>query len=154
MITVNVYKDNDGRLRGVTAEDERAQRKWKKFVDSLAPGEHATYQVEIPRNPAQHGRFMAMTRRLLERTEAFTDFDALRDWLTIGAGYMVQDAEGKWVAQSIAFDSMDGVEFGELFRKVEDFLWSDRARRTLWRHLTPAQHNDAITQLLASRGEG
>ena len=39
MTKVHVYKDSDGRLRGVSAEDERNQRRWRKFIDSLAPGE-------------------------------------------------------------------------------------------------------------------
>lgn len=151
MTKVHVYKDNDGRLRGVSSEDERNQRRWRKFIDSLAPGEHAEYDFEIPRDPAQSARFMCMVRRLLERTEAYDNFDALRSWLIVGAGYMEQDATGAWVAKSIAWDKMDGAEFAELYRRVEDFLWSDRARATLWRHLSAAQHKDAVEQLLEGR---
>ena len=151
MTKVHVYKDNDGRLRGVSAEDERNQKRWRKFIDSLAPGEHAEYDFEIPRDPKQSAKFMCMVRRLLERTEAFDNFDALRAWITTGAGYMTQDESGQWVPKSLAWDSMDGAEFSELFQRAETFLYSDRARTTLWRHLNPHQHADAVKQLLESR---
>ena len=148
MTKVHVYKDNDGRLRGVSAEDERNQRRWRKFIEGLAPGEQAEYEFTIPRDPKQSARFMATIRRLLERTEAFTDFDALRAWVVVGAGYMVQEEAGNWVAKSLAWDSMDGSEFTELFQRAETFLYSDRARQTLWRHLNQHQHADAVRQLL------
>lgn len=151
MTKVHVYKDNDGRLRGVSAEDERNQRRWRKFIDSLQPGEQAEYEFTIPRDPKQSAKFMAVVRRLLERTEAFTDFDALRSWIVVGAGYMEQDEAGKWVAKSLAWDRMDGAEFAELFAAAETFLYSDRARQMLWRHLNPHQHAEAIKQLLEAR---
>jgi hypothetical protein len=151
MTKVHVYKDSDGRLRGVSAEDERNQRRWRKFIDSLAPGEQAEYEFTIPRDPKQSAKFMAIVRRLLERTEAYDDFDALRAWIVIGAGYMVQDDFGAWVAKSLAWDSMDGAEFSELFTRAETFLYSDRARQTLWRHRNAHQHADAIKQLLEDR---
>jgi hypothetical protein len=150
MTKVHVYKDNDGRLRGVSAEDERNQRRWRKFIEALAPGEQAEYEFTIPRDPKQSARFMATVRRLLERTEAFTDFDALRAWVVIGAGYMEQ-VDGQWVAKSLAWDAMDGAEFAELFQRAETFLYSDRARQTLWRHLNPHQHAEAVKQLLEGR---
>lgn len=151
MTNVHVYKDNDGRLRGVSAEDERNQRRWKKYVDSLAPGDQAEYDVTIPRDPKQSAKFMAVVRRLLERTEAFSEFDALRAWVVVGAGYMEQDESGAWVAKSLAWNNMDGAEFSELFQRAETFLYSDRARQTLWRHRDPHQHADAIRQLLEDR---
>lgn len=67
MTKVHVYKDNDGRLRGVSAEDERNQKRWRKFIDSLAPGEQAEYEFTIPRDPKQSARFMATVRLLLAR---------------------------------------------------------------------------------------
>jgi Protein of unknown function (DUF1367) len=148
MTTVRVFKDADGRLRGVTAEDERNQRRWKKYIDSLAHMDQAEYEIKIPRDPAQHNKFMRMVGMLLERTEAFTDRDSLRKWITIGAGYMEQDGSGAWVAKSLAFDAMDGIEFAEFFRRAEDFLHSDRARQGLWRHLNAHQHAENIRQLL------
>lgn len=151
MTKVHVYKDSDGRLRGVSAEDERNQRRWRKHIDSLAPGEHTEYDFTIPRDPKQSARFMAVVRRLLERTEAFTDFDALRSWVVVGAGYMEQNPLGHWVAKSLKFDEMDGAEFSELFTRAETFLYSDRARQTLWRHLNAHQHAEAVQQLLESR---
>ena len=151
MTKVHVYKDNDGRLRGVSAEDERNQRRWRKHIDSLAPGEHTEYDFTIPRDPKQSAKFMAVVRRLLERTEAYDDFDALRSWIVVGAGYMVQNEAKEWVAKSLAWDTMDGAEFSELFTRAETFLYSDRARQTLWRHLNAHQHAEAVKQLLESR---
>lgn len=151
MTKVHVYKDTDGRLRGVSAEDERNQRRWRKFIEALAPGEQAEYEFTIPRDPKQSAKFMAVVRRLLERTEAFSEFDALRAWVVVGAGYMEQNESGEWVAKSLAWDSMDGAEFAELFQRAETFLYSDRARQTLWRHLNAHQHAEAVKQLLESR---
>lgn len=151
MTKVHVYKDESGRLRGVSAEDERNQRRWRKHIDSLAPGEHTEYDFTIPRDPKQSAKFMAVVRRLLERTEAYDDFDALRSWIVVGAGYMEQNPLGHLVAKSLKFDEMDGAEFSELFTRAETFLYSDRARQTLWRHLNAHQHAEAVKQLLESR---
>ena len=151
MTKVHVYKDESGRLRGVSAEDERNQRRWRKHIDSLAPGEVAEYDFEIPQNPAQKGKFMAMVRRLVNRTEAFDSMDAMREWIVVGAGYIEQDEKGAWVAQSMALDKMDGAKFAELFQRTETFLYSDRARQTLWRHMGAHQHAEAVKQLLESR---
>lgn len=50
--------------------------------------------------------------------------------------------------ESIAWHKLDEADFAEVHAKVDQFLWSDHARRFLWPHLTPQQTYDMVDQFL------
>ena len=140
MTSIVIVKDNDGKLRGMGEENERAYAKWRRLVANMEIGETLEFAFTIPRSPKHHRAFFRKIRILLNHTEAMTEFGGLRKWMVAGAGYV--DADG--TVQSLAFSAMDEVEFSEFHHNVDDFLRTDRALDFLWPHLTPQAQAGAI----------
>lgn len=138
-----ITKGPDGKLCGLGDANERAYAKWRKAVESLAPGETLRFQWWMPRSPKHHGLFFAKVSALHLMQEQFEDVDRLRQWLTVGAGYcdLVPGPKGHMVAmpQSIAWHRLDEAAFCEVHAKVDEFMWTPRARSFLWGHLSDAQ---------------
>lgn len=146
-----VYKDESGKLAGFGEKGARAWARFQKMMARLQVGETLQFQWWEPRSPEFHRRFFARLNALHERQEQFEDVDALRAWLTVGAGEcdLVPGPRGHMVAlpRSIKWHKLDDTDFAELVRKIDDFLWSDRARGWLWGHLTDEQTYDILEQL-------
>ncbi|MBP9805667.1 MAG: DUF1367 family protein [Candidatus Accumulibacter sp.] len=147
-----ITKGDDGKLRGMGEAGERAYAKWRKAVEALQPGETLRFQWWMPRSPRHHGLFFAKLSALHAMQEQFEDVDRLRQWLTVGAGYcaFVPGPTGRMVAlpQSIAWHRLDEAEFSELHGKVDQFLWTDHARRFLWPHLSDQQSYAMVETLM------
>lgn len=152
MTQVVIVKCEDGRLRGLGQEGERAYNKWRRMVADMEIGETLEFGFTAPRSPKHHRKFFAIVRSLLEHTEAFTDFDALRDWLTVGVGVVEPDGAGGYRAKSMSFTEMEEPEFSELVRKATDFLFTERAQRVLWRHLDQQKRDEMVRSVLTKRG--
>lgn len=144
MTRIVIVKNEQGKLSGLSAEDERAYTKWKRLVADMEVGETLEFGFTIPRSPRHHRKFMHKVRTLLDHTEAVTDFKVLRTWLVVGAGYTEPDGAGGERAQSLAFDQMDEADFAELHRKVDDFLWTPHALEVLWPQLTDDARHKAM----------
>ena len=147
-----ITKGDDGRLKGMGEAGERAYAKWRKAVDALQPGETLRFQWWMPRSRKHHGLFFAKLTALHGMQEQFEDVERLRQWLTVGAGYceFVPGPTGRMVAlpQSIAWHRLDEADFAELHGKVDQFLWTDHARRFLWPHLSDQQSYEMVETLM------
>lgn len=143
MSQVVIIKNDQGKLQGLDDKHQRAYAKWRKLVEDLEIGQTLTFSYRMARSPKHHRLFFAKLQSLLARTEAFTDLDKLRKWLTLGAGYaeFVPGLDGRpnAIPLSLDFDAMDEAEFSELHRAVDTFLWTARAQETLWPHLSDEQ---------------
>lgn len=151
MSTVVLVKGADGSLEGV---DDKSARAWKAFrrrVARMSSGEELFFRWWEPRSGRFHRRFFAFLRELASRQERFDDADALRSWLTVGAGYVtyipVRDGLAA-IPQSLAYDRMDNAEFHEYVRRVDEFLWTAEAQEVLWPHLSVDARRDAVDQLM------
>lgn len=151
-----ITKGDDGRLKGLGDACERAYAKWRRAVEELQPGETLRFQWWAPRSRKHHGLFFAKLTSLHSMQEQFDDVDRLRQWLTVGAGYadFAPGPTGRMVAfpQSIAWHRLDEAEFSELHAKVDQFLWTDHARRFLWPYLTDAQSYAMVETLMQEFG--
>jgi hypothetical protein len=131
-----ITKGQDGKLCGLDPAGQRAYGRFKAAVAALQPGETMGFTFRLPRSPKHHAFFFLKLQRLLERTEAFTELDKLRAWLTMGAGYadFVPGSDGKpnAIPRSLEFDSMDEADFAELHQAVDAFLWTLHAQAVLW----------------------
>lgn len=147
-----ITKGDDGRLKGLGDACERAYAKWRRAVEELQPGETLRFQWWAPRSRKHHGLFFGKLTSLHSMQEQFDGVDRLRQWLTVGAGYaeFAPGPTGRMVAlpQSIAWHRLDEAEFSELHAKVDQFLWTDHARRFLWPHLTDAQSYAMVETLM------
>lgn len=50
--------------------------------------------------------------------------------------------------QSIAWHRLDEADFAELHAKVNQFLWTDHARKFLWPHLSDQQSYEMVETLM------
>ena len=85
------------------------------------------YLVEIkhPRNILFHKKFFALLNLCYENYETQMPFESFRRWITIKAGYFNAYETDKGVfydAQSIAFGSMNQIEFEEVYSRVLDVV--------------------------------
>lgn len=145
-------KDNIGQLRGVGYGGERAYAKWKKQVRDLEIGQTLSFTWRMPRSPEHHKFFFGKLQSLLARTETFTELDKMRIWLLMGAGFVdfVPGIDGKpnAIPKSMDFESMDEVEFSELHRQLDNFLWTARAQETLWPSLDEFSRYKCVESLM------
>ena len=87
--------------------------------------EGETYEVEIKRkrNYQFHKKFFALLNLAYDNQEMFEDFDDLRPYLIIKAGYYkrIKTDKGEFVrADSISFAKMEQAEFEQLYSKMID----------------------------------
>lgn len=157
MTQITIIKNDQGRLEGLDERGQRAYAKWRRLVTDLPVGQTLTFSYRFPRSPGHHRLFFAKLQSLLARTEEFTKLDDLRRWLTLGAGYfdMIPGLDGKpqAIPRSIDFDAMDEIDFAELHRAVDEFLWTARAQAVLWPHLNAEGRYRCVESLLTEFGQ-
>lgn len=150
MSAVLVFKGNDGKLQGFGDKGQRAYAKFKRAIAALEDGEMMRFTFKLPRSLKHHGFFFLKMHALFDRQERFSEFDHLRYWLTVGAGYvdMLPGMGGQWlsVPQSIAFDELCEAEFVDLHQKINAFLWGEATQAFLWPHLSYEQTYLAVDQ--------
>jgi len=133
-----------GLFDGWSRTDKQGWRKiWKRLMD-LEPGEFAVIEFVIPRSSPYHRRHFAILNAVFDAQERFTDFDMFRDWLKIGAAWVVwvPGAKGGIVPlpKSISYAKADQTEFEDFHKKVIDFLRGQHAAPYLWKHLGNDAH--------------
>lgn len=153
MARLTLFKNDSGKLEGFGDANRRGYQRFVDFVARMEPGtgELIRFEWKAPRSIQFHKRFFVQLHKLFERQEQFASEDALRTWLTIGAGEceFVPGPKGVMCAmpKSIAFENMDDIEFFEFVTKVDAFLWTAHAQRYLWPHLDDKQTFAMIEQL-------
>jgi hypothetical protein len=141
-------RDEQGKLSGLGEKGARAYAKFKATLKRMAVGETLEFEWHEPRSPGYHRLFFARLHALFDRQEQFADVDALRAWLTVGAGEcdFLPGPRGRMVAmpRSIAWHRLDEVEFREIVRKIDDFIDTDHAQVFLWPHLKPRKRAQMV----------
>ena len=145
-----------GLFDGWSKNDKSGWRKlWKRLMD-LEAGEFAVIEFVIPRSSPYHRRHMAIEAAVFDAQERFDDFDMFRDWLKIGASWVmwVPGAKGGIVPlpKSISYSKADQAEFEQYHGQVMAFLRGQHAAPYLWRHLGDRAH-EMIDQLLEGFAE-
>ena len=154
MAKLVLVKGDDGKLQGFGDANCRAYARFQAHVECMEHGELVSFEWKQPRSLPFHRRFFVLLNKLFDRQETFSKEDDLRAWLTIGAGHVTYlpgiDGQLCAVPKSISFDSMENNDFMEFVRKVEEFLWTDYARKTLWPH---RNEHDSFAQVQQLRDE-
>ena len=153
MPDVLVTRNEEGNIVGF---GEMGVAAWSRFmarVRDLEIGELLRFSYRVPRSPKFHRMHFRMLRDVYESQEQFDDEEKLRKWAEVGAGHcdVVPGPMGRMVAipRSLAYEALDDVEFGEVHRRVKDFLQSPHATRFLWGHLYDQEQMKMIGDLLA-----
>ena len=134
-----------GLFDGWSAFDKKGWRKlWKRLM-SLEPGECAEIDFVIPRSSPYHRRHMAIENAVFEAQEKFDDFEIFRDWLKVGAGWVVWCAGAKGgvvpIPRSISYAKADQAEFEQYHKQIIAFLRGPYAAPFLWKHLGNQAHD-------------
>ena len=133
-----------GVFKGWSQTDERGWRKIWKRLSALEPGEFAEIEFVIPRSAPFHRRHFAILSAVFDAQERFADFEMLRDWITVGAGWVEWCAGPKGgvvpIPRSISYAKADQAQFEDYHGKVIAFLRGQHAAPFLWRHLGNDAH--------------
>jgi hypothetical protein len=99
---------------------------------------------------------MLVEQRIFEHQERFDNFEQFRCWLKVGAGHCdwVPGPKGGVfpVPKSISYSKMEQAEMEQFHRDMVDFVQTEHAGRTLWKHLSEAQRRDMIDTILQNAG--
>lgn len=103
------------------------------ILDKIPSMEETLFKIERPRNPRFHRKYFAMINLAFENQDDFglEEAEQFRQYLQMRAGfYITKDTPtgNAYFAKSIAFDSMDGAEFENLYEKVWEQIF------TLYKH--------------------
>lgn len=152
MPTVQITKDDRGKLAGFGLKGERAYARFLAAVKALEYGEMLSFSYKIPRSPKFHKLHFVMLAELFAAQEQFADEYQFRKWSEVGAGHVdwVPGPTGKMVAlpRSIDYESLDDVEFSEMHEAVKAFFRSTHATRFLWPHLADSETAESIHMIL------
>jgi len=153
MSEILLTRDEAGKLRGMGEPDQRAWAKFRRWVESLEPGECVRMAFWIPRSPKMHRFHFALLAALFDAQEQFSDREQFRLWLQVGAGHcdFAPGPKGKMVAlpRSIAWHKLDDAEFAEHHMALVDFVRSPQCTSFLWGHLSPADQSEMVETILA-----
>ena len=89
--------------------------------------ENDIYEVDIKRkrNYEFHKKYFALVNLCFDNQETFTEFEDLRNYLTMKAGYVkkIETGTGQMILPlSISFANMDNIEFEQLYQKTIDVI--------------------------------
>lgn len=138
---------------------ERGRRQWRRFINRLlrlAPGEMINIWTHQDRVGWYHRKHMVMEQRLFESQERFDQFNAFRDWLKVGSGFVDWYPGPKGavmpVPRSLSFEKLEQGEMEQVHADMLVFLRTEHAIKTLWPKLPAAQRHDAIEAVLSQFG--
>ena len=129
---------------GATRDDRSAWRRfWKRLVN-LSPGEVANAEMLFPRSGPFHRFHFQIEQTIFDAQERFSDFEMFRDWLKIGAAWVVwvPGAKGGIVPlpKSVSYAKADEEEFRQYHEQVMAFLRGEHAAPYLWKKLGDGAH--------------
>lgn len=151
-----ITKGDDGKLTGADDRYARGYARFRSAVAAMQPGDTMRFSFWLPRSPQFHKRHFAMLGRLFDSQEQFTDADAFRAWVEVGAGFcdLMPGPHGKQVAvpRSIAWEKLDDADFAEHHAEVIAFVRSAHFARFLWPHMDDKAASAAVEAILTEFG--
>jgi hypothetical protein len=144
-------------FKGVTETDRKRWFRFWRAATSKEAGEIFNIETVFPRYTPYHKRHMKIEQDVFNAQERFTDFEMFRQWLKIGAGFViwVVGAKGGIVPlpKSIAYASIEEQDFREFHDNVIDFLRGEHAAMYLWKHLGKQGSYDMMDSVLREFNE-
>jgi hypothetical protein len=127
MTRIVLSKDVNGAVAGMSPVDAHHFQRLTTALDELRVGETLVLTWNEARSPEFHRAHFALLNRIFSAQHRFEKLDALRAWVTIGAGHCDTvpgpDGVAVVVARSISFDSLpDEDAFREHHARVLAFL--------------------------------
>lgn len=139
---------------------ERGRRQWRRFFNGLLrlePGEMIQIKTYQARSGPYHRRHMAMEQAVFESQDRFENFAGFRDWLKVGAGHCEWYPGPKGgvfpVPNSTSYAKLEQGAMEQFHNDAVEFLRTEHAGKTLWRHLSPVDRITMIETILQGFNE-
>ncbi|QHJ00098.1 DUF1367 family protein [Xylophilus rhododendri] len=136
------------------------RRQWRRFwnrVFKLEPGEMIDIKTHQARLGWFHRKHMALEQVLFEAQDKFETFEAFRTWLKVGSGFVDWYPGPKGgvipVPRSISYSKLEQGDMEKFHGDAIDFLRTEHAGKTLWKHLSVTQRLDVLETILGNFGE-
>jgi len=146
-----------GMIDGLSRDDQRAWRRFWKRIVHAGTGEIFSVDTWTPRHGGFHRRHMLIETRIFQEQERIANFEMLRAWLKIGAGFCDWMAGPKGgvvpVPKSISYRKCDEDEMRKFHDSMIGFLRGPHACRYLWPMLDAAQAEAKIESILSEFNE-
>jgi hypothetical protein len=139
---------------------EGGKKAWRRFFNrlmKLEPGEMVSIVTHQERLGWYHKKHMALEQMVFEHQERFENFKGFRDWLKVGAGHCDWYPGPKGgifpVPKTISYAKIEQGEMETFHGNIVDFLRTEHAQKTLWKHLSTTARMDMVESILAGFGE-
>jgi len=124
-------------VRGATDKDQRAWSRFIRAINEASQGEYFQIDLKRTRNSAFHRLIFAVMTTVYAAQDLFDDFELLRAYLKIGAGfvsYIPDEVNGEWKAipRSQNFEEASEEEVRDFFEKMCTFMRSATCCAALW----------------------
>jgi len=135
---------------------ERGRKQWRRFINrlmKLEPGEMVNINTHQERIGWYHRKHMALEQAVFEAQDKFEEFNTFRTWLKVGSGYVDWHPGPKGgvipVPKSLSYAKLEQGAMEVVHHEMINFLRTDHAQKTLWKHLPVWQRSDMIETILA-----
>ncbi|MBH2008305.1 MAG: DUF1367 family protein [Xanthomonadaceae bacterium] len=139
---------------------ERGKRQWRRLwnrIFKLEPGEMLELRTHQARIGWYHRKHMALEQSVFESQDRFDEFKAFRTWLKVGSGFVEWFPGPKGgvipVPRSIGYAELEQGEMEQFHADAVEFLRSEHAGRTLWKHLAPGARIEMVETILRGFNE-
>jgi hypothetical protein len=139
---------------------ERGRKQWRRLWNGLLrlePGEMVEITTNQQRLGWYHRKHMALEAAVFESQDRFENFKGFRDWLKVGAGHCDWYPGPKGgvfpVPRSTSYAKLEQADMEQVHADMVEFLRTEHAGRTLWKHLDAAKRLEMIEFLLARFNE-
>ncbi len=135
-------------LDGYGKDDRTSWRRFWKRILNMKPGDLVEVEMVFPRSGPFHRRHFAIEQSVFDAQEVFTDYEQFRQWLKIGAAWVIwmPGVDGMVpIPKSVSYAAADQDEFQKFHEAVLAFLRGPHAPAVLWPHMkNPSDMIDAI----------
>jgi len=139
---------------------DKGRKQWRRLwsrIFKLEPGEMMEIATVQPRLGWYHRKHMALEQAVFEAQERFDNFAGFRDWLKVGASHCQWYPGPKGgvfpVPDSTSYANLEQGAMEQFHHDVVQFLRTEHAGRTLWKHLNERQRIDMIESVLGEFNE-
>lgn len=134
---------------------ERGKRQWRRLwnrIMKLEPGEMMELRTHQERIGWYHRKHMALEQSVFEAQDRFEEFNAFRAWLKVGSGFVDWFPGPKGgvipVPKSISYSKLEQGAMEQFHADAVEFLRTEHAGRTLWKHLAPTARIEMVEAIL------
>ncbi len=131
-------------LRGATAEDDEAWRRFKRRIKTLQPGKWMRIEACSPRNGKHHRKLFALLKLVAENSETYNTTERALVAIKLVSGHFEtaihpETGELIHITKTINYESMDQEEFDKFYNAAIDGVLQ---------HILPTMDRDTADRLL------